>query len=223
MKYDSIIETIKDGEIVIPLYMYKLLPSLKITVDSFIFLMYLRGKGNMTSFDVPRITKELGISDKTIMGYITELTSSNLIDIKVIKSDKGIMEEYISLDGFYEKMGLNIVSETTKEINESKDNMDDIFSLLEKEIGKQLSPIEIEIVKAWKESGYSEELIKAAIKEAVANDALSLRYIDKVLYNWDKDGVTTIEDVDKRKKKYRESKQEKPQIIEYNWLDENNE
>ena len=101
--------------------------------------------------------------------------------------------------------------------------MDDIFSLLEKEIGKQLSPIEIELVKAWKESGYSEELIKAAIKEAVANDALSLRYIDKVLYNWDKDGVTTIEDVDKRKKKYRESKQEKPQIIEYNWLDENNE
>jgi len=223
MKYDSIIETIKDGEIVIPLYMYKLLPSLKISVDSFIFLMYLRGKGNMTSFDVPRITKELGVSDKTIMGYITELTGSNLIDIKVIKNDKGIMEEYISLDGFYEKIGLNIVSETTKEINDHKEDMDDIFSLLEKEIGKQLSPMEIELVKAWKESGYSEELIKAAIKEAVANDALSLRYIDKVLYNWDKDGVTTVEDVAKRKKNYRESKQEKPQIIEYNWLDENNE
>ena len=43
MKYNSVIEVLKDGEIIIPIYMYKNYPNLKISLDSFIFLMYLRG------------------------------------------------------------------------------------------------------------------------------------------------------------------------------------
>ena len=135
---------------------------------------------------------DLGLENKTIMNYINELQMASLVDIKVIKNDKGIMEEYINLDGFYEKIGLNIVSKTTEEISSSKEDTEDIFDVLQKEIGKQLSPMEIEIVKAWKESGYSDELIKEAIKEAVLSNVPSLRYIDKILYTWNKDGITTI-------------------------------
>ena len=223
MKYNSIIDAFKEGDIVIPIYMYKQLPELKISLESFIFLMYLRSIGNDVSFDVPKFSKTLGLEDKSIMGYVSELSSSGLIDIKVIKNDKGIMEEYIYLDNFYEKIGLKLANKGAEEISKEKEDTNNIFSILEKEIGKQLSPIEIEIVKGWKEANYSDDLIKEAIKEAVSNDAVSLRYIDKVLYNWNKDGVTTIEEVNKRRKNFKESKSKdnKKELFEYNWLDDN--
>ena len=162
------------------------------------------------------------------MNYINELQMASLVDIKVIKNDKGIMEEYINLDGFYEKIGLNIVSKTTEEISSSKEDTEDIFDVLQKEIGKQLSPMEIEIVKAWKESGYSDELIKEAIKEAVLSNVPSLRYIDKILYTWNKDGITTKEDVLNSKKNFREkqkeNKKEKVEIYDDdNWLNSDDE
>ena len=223
MKYNSIIDAFKEGDIIIPIYMLKQLPELKISLESFIFLMYLRSIGNNVSFDVPKFSKTLGLDDKSIMGYVSELSSNGLIDIKVIKNDKGIMEEYIYLDNFYEKIGLKLANKGVEEISKEKEDTNNIFSILEKEIGKQLSPIEIEIVKGWKEANYSDDLIKEAIKEAVSNDAVSLRYIDKVLYNWNKDGVTTIEEVNKRRKNFKEakSKDNKKELFEYNWLDDN--
>ena len=226
MKYNSVIEVLKDGEIIIPIYMYKNYPNLKISLDSFIFLMYLRGKGNNILFDLPMLSDSLGLNTKTVMNYMNELQMAGLIDIKVIKNDKGISEEYITLDNFYEKMGLNIVSEASDNIKESKEDTDDIFAVLEREIGKQLSPMEIEIVKAWKEYSYSDELIKEAIKEAVFNNVPSLRYIDKVLYTWNKEGIKTKDDVIKSKKNFRdkkkESKNEKIEIYDSDdWLDSN--
>ena len=225
MKYNSVIEVLKDGEIIIPIYMYKNYPNLKISLDSFIFLMYLRGKGNSILFDLPTLSSSLGLSTKDVMNYMNELQMADLIDIKVIKNDKGISEEYITLDNFYQKIGINIVSKTSDDINESKEDTEDIFSVLEKEIGKQLSPMEIEIVKAWKECNYSDELIKEAIKEAVFNNVPSLRYIDKVLYTWNKDGIKSKEDVIKSKKNFREKKNESKEKIEIydsdDWLDSN--
>jgi len=228
MKYNSVLETLKKGEIVIPIYMYKMYPNLKINLECFIFLMYLRGKGSLVSFDIKGIANELGLDSNSIMNYINDLQSNALIDIKVIKNDKGILEEYISLDGFYEKIGMEIVSMGNTEINSAKEDSEDIFAVLEREIGKQLSPMEIEIVKAWKEYGYSDELIKEAIKEAVFSNVPSLRYIDKILYTWSKEGITTKEDVQKSKKNFRdkqkETKKEKLELFDSDdWLDNGDE
>ena len=225
MKYKSVLDVLKDGEIIIPIYMYKAFPNLKISLDSFIFLMYLRGKGSKILFDLPTLSSSLGLSTKDVMNYMNELQMAGLIDIKVIKNDKGITEEYITLDNFYEKMGINIVSKASDDINEEKEDTDDIFKVLEKEIGKQLSPMEIEIVKAWKDCNYSDELIKEAIKEAVFNNVPSLRYIDKVLYTWNREGIKTKEDVLKSKKNFRDKKESKKEKVEIydsdDWLDSN--
>jgi len=226
MKYESVLETFRDGEIVIPMYMYKIFPSLDISLDSFIFLMYLRNKGDMISFDVPKFSSAFGKEENAIMDYIGELEAANLAEIKLIKNDKGIMEEFISIDGFYSKLGLNVVNNTNEEIKTKKEDTSNIFSILEKEIGKQLSPMEIEIVKGWKESNYSDDLIKEAIKEAVSNNVVTLRYIDKVLYAWDSKGITTVEEVDKNRKSFREKKTHDKKIEIYDnddWLDGNEE
>ncbi len=41
--------------------------------------------------------------------------------------------------------------------------------------------MEYEIIGAWVEKGFKEQLILEALKEAVYNGVTSLRYIDKIL------------------------------------------
>lgn len=224
MKYDNMTNLIKDKEIVIPIYIYKLFPKFKIDLESFIFLMYLRSKGNLVLFDVNSISSELGIDIKEIMKYMSNLESNKLVELKVIKNDKDIMEEFISLDLFYEKLSMYVV----EKLNEKKDD-NSIFKVLESELGKTLTPMEMEIVKAWKESNYSDDIIREAIKEAVYNGVANLRYIDKILYNWSKEGVKTLEDVEKSRKNFREKAKEnekenkKQEIFDYDWMNDSSE
>ena len=214
MNHDKLLDIVKGGNIIIPLYIYKLYPKLNINYETFIFLMYLYGKGNKISFDIKSMCEELGIEDKSIMNYISSLESNKLIEIKVIKNDKNIMEEFIFLDPFYNKISINIVNEEV-ERNISDEN-NDIFEILEKDVGIQLSFTEVEIVKLW---NYDREIIKEAIKEAIKNNAASVRYIDKVLSSWANNGIKTKEDLEKRRKNYK-SKDEKLDVFEYNWLED---
>lgn len=220
MKYGNLIDIVKQKNIVIPIYIYKLFPKLEIDLETFIFLMYLSNKGNKLVFDVLMLSEEFSCDIKTIMKYISILQEKKLIELKVTKNEKNIIEEYISLDFFYEKVSMSLV----ENINDKKEDTTTIFEILEGELGKQLTSIEIEIVKAWKESNYSDEIIKEAIKEAVYNNVANLRYIDKVLYEWAKKGIKTKEDVEKNRKQFKEKEQpKKVDVFDYDWMEDTNE
>lgn len=219
MKYGKLVDIVKSGNIIIPLYLYRDYKKLGIDLETFIFLMYLDSKKDKIVFDVNKLSEEFSCDIKTIMNYISILQDKKLIEIKVIKNDKNITEEYISLDFFYEKVSLNLLDE----LNKKEEQESDVFEVLEKELGKQLSPIEIEIVKAWKENNYSDEVIKEAIRESVMNGVAGLRYVDKILYEWDKKGIKTKEDVEKNRKSWKEKNSEpvkKEVVFDYDWMDD---
>ena len=69
---------------------------------------------------------------------------------------------------------------------EEKMNMVDIF---EEQFGRPLTPMEFDSIKEWVQSGYSEEMILKALKEAVKSQVLTLRYIEGILINWAQNGV----------------------------------
>lgn len=220
MKYGKLMDIVKQKNIVIPIYIYKIFSKFDIDLETFIFLMYLSNKGNKLPFDVLMLSEELSCDMKTIMKYMSTLQEKKLIELKVTKNEKNIIEEYISLDFFFEKVAMNLV----EDINDKKEDATTIFEILEEELGKQLTSIEIEIVKAWKESNYSDEIIKEAIKEAVYNNVANLRYIDKVLYEWAKKGIKNKEDVEKNRKQFKEKeKPKKVDVFDYDWMEETNE
>ena len=110
---------------------------------------------------------------------------------------------------------------------EEKSNTEnsDIFEVIQKEFGRTLSPMEYEISKAWLDNGISEELIKEAIKEATFNGVSNLRYIDKILYEWGKNNIDSIEKVEEARKKRSKSKEKEDNvdisdIVDWNWFDE---
>ena len=77
--------------------------------------------------------------------------------------------------------------------------------------------MEYEIIGAYIDEGFREDLILAALKEAVYNGVTNLRYIDKILYEWQKKGIKEPDDLKIKNKK--EKKQAK-EVFDYDWLNE---
>lgn len=216
MKENKLLSVIKDGNIVVPLYLFKRMNKLKINLEEFIFLMYLYNKGNKIIFNPNIFKEELGMELIEVMKLVSALSDKDFINVDVETNDKGIREEYINLENFYNKINLIMLEEANNKVVDK-----DIFSFIENEFSRTLSPSEFEFIKAWLENGNSEEFIKEAVKEASINGVSNLRYVDKILYEWNKKGFKTVEDIKKNKQEFREKKNEQVEIFEYDWLDEN--
>lgn len=220
MKNKIMIDMIKSKNIVIPLYLYRLKDKLDLSMDEFVFIMYLYNEGEFVLFDLNKINEDLGINHNELMNLIGILSGKNLIEFKVIDNDKGIKEEYLSLESFYSKVSLLLMDNK----DDKKEEQVNVFSMIEQEFGKTLSPMEYEIIKAWLESNKSVELISCALKESVMNGVPNLRYMDKVLYEWEKKGIKTKEDVESHisnRRKKEETK--KVDVFDYDWLEENDD
>ena len=225
MKGAEFVDILKQGHLVIPLYFLQHYKKLKVTLEEFVFLMYLYQLGDKSLFNPSKYEKELNIELSKVMDYISGLTDKKLIQVEVVKNDKGLMEEVVLLDGFYRKISLLMVEDH----NEKNSYQSNIFEVIEKEFGRTLSPIEYEIIKAWLDNDMSEELIKEAIKEATFNGVSNLRYIDKILYEWGKLGIKTGKDVENHRKKRAQKKEEETDsnidldIVDWDWFDEDDE
>jgi len=227
MKSSKLIEIFKDGNIVIPMYLLKNYKTFKLDLEEFIFLIYLYNHGNYFLFDPNLFADQLHKDLTEVMDLTGRLTDKGFMKVEVIKNDKGFMEEMVILDDFYNKLKLYMIDEMNqseeKEIEDSS-----IYEMIEKEFGRTLSSIEYEIIKAWLENNFSEELIKEAVKEAVLNGVSNLKYIDKILYEWSKKGIKTVKDVENHRKKRNAAIEKNKEadsdidlgIMDWDWFDE---
>ena len=72
--------------------------------------------------------------------------------------------------------------------------------------------MEIEVVKTW---NYDIEIIKLAIKEASTNNQRSIKYIDKILYNWEQANLKNSEEVKNYCENFR-TRRKKSQLLTKN-------
>ena len=67
------------------------------------------------------------------------------------------------------------------------------------ENGFVLAPIHYEVISNWEDN----ELTRYAIKQAVLNNKYNIKYIDKILYSYKKDNITTIQQVIEREEEHK--------------------
>lgn len=213
MQTDKLIKILKAGTIPLPLLLVRNYHKLNINSECLIVLAYLINKGDI--LDYKKIARDLLIEDKIVLNYINELQEKGLLMIKVKKNDKGIMEEYLSLDTLYSKWALLLIEDSADLKDQSN-----LYQVFEQEFGRILSPMEYQIINGWLDAKYKEEIIMAALKEAVFNGASSLRYIDKILFEWHKRGIKKVEDIAKEKERFIKSRSKNIKIEDYNWLED---
>lgn len=209
---NSILEgLIKEKDYTFKKLLFKLIKDFDLSLEELLLLVYFINQDKPV-FDIKRISLITYLSSNEIMAAFSSLTVKGLVSIKTSKED-GKITEVIDITNTYRAMVSDI------NINIKKQATTNIYTIFEKEFGRPLSPVEYEIIKAWITSGISEELIKGALKEAVFNNVRNLRYIDKILSEWEKKGFKSVDEVDSYLKK-KESNNPKQELFDYNWLED---
>lgn len=186
---------------------------LNLSLNEFLLLLYFDNSYDLV-FDIKVVAKTLNMKEEDVLNAYGSLMAKRIISVKAEKDGFGKIRESVSLDNFYNEIKSDY---KTREKEESKT---DIYEIFEKEFGRTLSNTDFEIINAWIESGFSEELIEAALKEAVYNGALTLRYVDKVLYEWNRKGIKAPADIKKAMEKVPEAPLYEASVMNFDWLNE---
>ena len=197
-----------DNHYTLPKYVLSYAKDLNLDINSFILLIYLLNGKNGSSFNYKNIMKDINLNEKELLDAISVLKCKKLLSIEMKKNDFGVLEELINISSFYDIVFSKMLNIDRK----------DIYEEFEREFGRTLSPMEYEIISGWIESGISNDLILAALKETVFNGVNNLRYVDKILYEWNKKGIKNSSDISKIEKQKEDEKQE--ECYEYDWLNE---
>jgi len=207
---NKVVNLIKEKTMTIPLILLKNYRNLKVNEKELVVLIYLMNDDIV--FNPKKISKELNIPLAELMDTMSSLMDKDLLKIELV--GEKIKEEHINLDSLYTKLGFQVVN------TEEKNDNPTLYEVIEKEFGRTLSPMEYEIIGAW-ENIFNHELIILALREAVYNGVSNLRYIDKILHDWQKKGIKSEKDVIADRKNYRK-KQENKKLFDYDWLNEQN-
>ncbi|WP_125714001.1 DnaD domain protein [Companilactobacillus kedongensis] len=148
------------------------------------------------------ISRDTGMDEASIYTIIQGLIKLGIIELKTVIENHQQRDIY-SLTPIYQR--LNNLLEQENQSQKQKRLMTDteeLFKKLEVEFGRPISPIEQEQVHQWIDNDhYSIELIDLALKEAVLNQAYSLKYMDRILISWEKSNIKTAEQLQDRRKK----------------------
>jgi len=131
-----------------------------------------------------------------------------------------------SIQPTYKRIADNFIKEifttTSLEDNKkSKESFSNIFQIFESELGRSLSPVEIEQIRGWVGAGTDEKLIIDSLHECEAkNKRVTIRQVDKIIVkrltssDVQKEGYSAVND------KYRQDLENAIDIADTNWADD---
>lgn len=209
---EQMLELLKDKTYQIPRNLFVNYKKIGMTEIELVIIIYLLNSDD-TIYNPKKISNDLGIELNVVLEIINGLTEKGIINLEIIKVNN-IRNEIINLDLLYEKLAFILLKK------ENKKESTNLFDIFEKELGRTLSPMEYEIINGWLGCDYTEELIVLALKEAIYNGVSNFRYIDRIIYEWNKKGIKTKEDIERNRKEHKKSKENNQELFDYDWLNE---
>lgn len=179
------------------------LNKLNLTSEEFLVYSILEMYGQRgNNFPMPsQIESITGIEQNKIFGLIQNLIQKRIIEMKTIINKNHQQQDVYDITPVYSLLEEIVNDDMQKEAQTNVENSkQELFKMIEVEFGRPLSPIEQETIHSWiEEDNYSIDLIKLSLKEAVLNQAYSLKYMDRILINWEKQNIKTPEQLQERK------------------------
>ena len=204
----SYLENFKSGNLVLPsalLFHYK---DIFKRADDFLIwqFIYLQNTTKMDDLAPSQIASALNKTVAEVNRSISDLTAQGLLDMKTIElgSEIEVVFDASPVLALLDKL----VSEP-KQVPEKQDvnPVKELVEEFERELGRMLSPFELEdLQKTIREDKTDPDLVRAALREAVFNGKTNWNYINAILRNWRREGITTMRQVEERRKDYENSK-----------------
>lgn len=141
-----------------------------------------------------------------ISELLQNLINKGLISLEQINDTDGRISNFYSLKPLYlkidklvdqnEKENVNTASSSQTGVSLSHDPIQSVIRQFEIEFGRLLSPIERQEIGAWvTEDHYDPEVIKLALREAILAQVYNFKYVDRILLNWQRHSLTTVDQV----------------------------
>lgn len=177
-----------------------------------VYLQLLMYRSEIKEFpDFSKISQNLQIPVDALYQIIDSLCQKEIITLKTHTTSDGKKSDYYDLFSIYNKLEKLDMLVFSKE----QDKLRLLLTKLEQLLGRVLSPNEIEQARNWLEQdGYESDLIELAFREAMINQInLPFKYVNRILQNWDKKNITTIEEATQEIYNHRKQNQVKKQSI----------
>ncbi len=224
---------IEQGNVTIPQLFFSSYKKLGIKdADAMLILQMESYHTQNIEFPTPSdFSSRMNLTENEISQVLQRLMQKGYLKIAQANDSKGVLFERFSLLPLWAALvDSELQSRSSTLETAEKEDEGQIFQVFEQEFGRLLSPMECETISMWLDQDYhSTKIIKAALKEAVIAQKLSMRYIDRILFEWKKKNVTTLADVEKQTKAFRSPSQTSRQsttqdtakrVPLYNWLEE---
>lgn len=160
--------------------------------------IYLQNTTNLDELAPSQIAKAIGKDLAEVNRSISNLTAKELLLVKTIEL-AGDMEIIFDTSPAFAKLEALLTPEKTKPVS-AGNSFKQLVSDFEGELGRLLSPFELEDLQKTLEEGTDPDLVRAALKEAVLNGKLNFKYIAAILRNWRQEGIKTLRQVEEQRR-----------------------
>lgn len=201
----SFLQHYKSGNLVLPgalLFHYKDIFS---NADDFLVwqFFYFQNTTKMEDIATSQIATAIGKTVPEVNRSVSNLISQELLDMKTIELD-GESEVLFDATLALKKLDdlLTAADETTVLSSKGTSNaLKDLVEDFERELGRMLSPFELEdLQKTVSDDKTDPDLVRSALREAVFNGKTNWNYIQAILRNWRREGISTLRQVEERRK-----------------------
>ncbi|HFI0081613.1 TPA: DnaD domain-containing protein [Streptococcus suis] len=188
----------RQGNVVIPaalLFHYKELFS---SADDFLIwqFFFYQNTSHLESLAPSEVAQATGKTVAQVNQAIENLQESGLLEFKTI-SIAGEIEMIFDALPALEKLDVLLEPKQPVEMVRTENDLKTLVGDFERELGRFLSPFEIEdLQKTVEDDKTSVDLVRAALKEAVFNNKTNWKYIQAILRNWRREGITTMAQVE---------------------------
>lgn len=195
------LDAFKSGNLVLPsallLHFKELFPS----SDDFLVwqFFYLQNTTSLEEISPVQIAESIGKSVAEVNRSMSNLTEKGLLQYKTIALNGEIEAVFDALPAL-ERLDEIVESRSSVAQTVSQNVLKDLVETFQQELGRLLTPFEIEdLTKTIQDDKINPELVTAALREAVFNGKANWRYIQAILRNWRREGITTVAQVEAKR------------------------
>ncbi|ECL8006410.1 DnaD domain-containing protein [Listeria innocua] len=187
-----------EGQVTLPQVLVKNYAAIGLNEIELVLLLQIQSFAAEAEFfpSMEMLTDRTTLRLEDTIKTMDSLLKKGVVAIEQSKDNSLMISEQYNLEPLWGKLVAfyeNIEADNRQDLEVEQQT--NLYSLFEAEFGRPLSPMEAEMLSAWVDQDRtSPDLIKEALKEAVISQKLNFRYIDRILLNWSKQGVKTIDD-----------------------------
>ena len=160
---------------------------------------YLQNTTSLEEISSVQIAESIGKSVAEVNRSMSNLTEKGLLQYKTIALNGEIEAVFDALPAL-ERLDKIVENHSSVAQAISQNVLKDLVETFQQELGRLLTPFEIEdLTKTIQDDKTSPELVTAALREAVFNGKANWRYIQAILRNWRREGITTVAQVEAKR------------------------